>query len=1529
MIKILFLAANPTNTAWLRVGEESRAIDEALRKSEFRAAFQIEKQFAVRVGDLSELLLRHQPDIVHFSGHGTNQSEIILENASGESHFVSARALSRLFSVLTEKIRCVVLNACYSKEQAEAIAQHIDCVVGMSDEIDDAASISFSAAFYQALGYGQDVKKAFDLGRLQIDLENLDEQDIPRLLAVRRNPSEIIFVRDRKEPPQSITDLRQVSTQSDRCDFYQHIPLPPNLVDRSELLAEVRSTLLADINGGAVAFTSAIRVDALHGMGGIGKSVMARILCEAPEIQAAFPDGILWATLGQTPDLNTHLHEWIVEGLRGTINENFFTLNSLKNRMAQLLENRSCLLIIDDVWRATDVEAFQVGGANCRLLITTRDAAIAEELGAIIHQIPVMMPREAISLLQEWGGQKLQQADSDILRHIVERLGYLPLAIKLAGGQLRRQSPERWLSNFDVSKLRSRRIEEIHDSLKATFALSLDDLNDFDRELYKSLVIFKEDEATPAIAVAKLWDALGGLDNDGTVELLHDLSLRALLQVNPGQPQSNVSEEQSSSDLTVTLHDLLRDFIDAELGAVGSLRAQQALLNAYRQTCSNGSWASASDDGYLFNNLVFHLINTQAASELTQLVENQGWLRTRIEVSGYHYSGYRDDVHKIFEYFYNMALNDGVSSSSKSKPPLILCIRCALISANITSRHSNIPIALIKRALILGEWTIDTSLNVIGLMVDASSQIKAYDMVLSYGKGISKKLKSRISQKMYSCLFSIEYEWGVEEALQYLVKWVEADFAEDVCRFALHHNGSGTLTAALALLNKFDLGNLWQEFHDRLVHQLLQDSYSSYRILPDIVQDIKPQMRKRLSQLAYEVGNDKLRQHILVNVFPYLTTAQQNRLWNKAVESGQVSLLGEYIVAYEPQTIETIRSRLRMIENLDLREKVSNLFRNEFGNQKNKSATISSPASTGAAYNDNLEISETPSVDLEKEWSPTVDSGRIRDMLFVLSQSSQRHHLQLAETILQKICADDLYGPLAAEYLVELAQFMDSNQITRALTFTKSLPTWIPVKDYHEEDLFPRTLAIRGLIPYLAPGNIADALKIIFSLDRGVEECLIDMCPHLNNEELLTASVYSVNISHSNSRERVLEVLASKLDSSLLKRVIRETSRISDGDVLVGTMLEYASIVAEGDRQTYLENCKKVIDDLPVDNWKGPENKVMWLSKMLYFIDEQNLRQKVCDEALGLANQVLYMTSLGSSPRNSALAAIVPHLDKKIRKKYLKDMFQTIDHVFWESPVPGDIYGWLNAAIGNALEGKYIITALKIAESRLSKTDRNSEGISVAAKLLTQIAPKLDDCNQIKKAALLALELPNLLDVISILKLLKPKIGDELSPILIGKAESLENYQNLIIIMAELFPIASGDDRTKIRDLLSKAAYGDFEPYFRARILAQLVTYSIKDSQSASVSEAITAIEAIPDFGQCLELLAMIHQFQPLKAVQVANMLFLKKLRASTNTKRDKILQILHELPKYSGTLFSETILHEIASDIWEISVEWNWSVHR
>lgn len=193
---ILFLAANPTHSDRLALDEEARAIDTRLRASEYRDAIRFRTSWAVRPDDLLQALNEDRPAVVHFSGHGSGASGIVMHDELGGDRLVTGSALRRLFSVMKDDIRIVVLSACYSAEQAREIASVIDVVVGMGDSIGDDSARAFAAAFYRALGFGRSVQNAFDQGITAIELEGLGDVHVPQLL-VRSgvDPAKLIIVR--------------------------------------------------------------------------------------------------------------------------------------------------------------------------------------------------------------------------------------------------------------------------------------------------------------------------------------------------------------------------------------------------------------------------------------------------------------------------------------------------------------------------------------------------------------------------------------------------------------------------------------------------------------------------------------------------------------------------------------------------------------------------------------------------------------------------------------------------------------------------------------------------------------------------------------------------------------------------------------------------------------------------------------------------------------------------------------------------------------------------------------------------------------------------------------------------------------------------------------------------------------------------------------------------------------------------------------------------------------------------------------
>jgi adenylylsulfate kinase-like enzyme len=187
---ILILAANPQNTAPLRLDREIREIDEGLRRANKRELYKLEQKWAVRSRDFYRAILDYQPHIVHFCGHGAGEDGIVLEDDTGKMALVQTNALASMFKLFAKKgVECVILNACYSEVQAEAISQYVNYVVGMNRAVGDKAAVAFAVAFYDAIAAGYEVEEAYELGRSQ--MMSFRENEIP-VLKTKKLPNSAI-----------------------------------------------------------------------------------------------------------------------------------------------------------------------------------------------------------------------------------------------------------------------------------------------------------------------------------------------------------------------------------------------------------------------------------------------------------------------------------------------------------------------------------------------------------------------------------------------------------------------------------------------------------------------------------------------------------------------------------------------------------------------------------------------------------------------------------------------------------------------------------------------------------------------------------------------------------------------------------------------------------------------------------------------------------------------------------------------------------------------------------------------------------------------------------------------------------------------------------------------------------------------------------------------------------------------------------------------------------------------------------------
>ncbi len=181
--RILVVFANPQVEGMMQVAldEEEHAVKESIRWGKNRDNIILETLNAARVEDVRRYLLDKEYHIVHFSAHGERGGGLALKNKVGKVHKVPPQALAGLLAMY-DSIECVLLNACYTKEQGALIAQEIRYVIAMDDFITDDAARVFAQGFYDAIAAGRDVPFAYTAGCNAIALEGFtDEERIPRL----------------------------------------------------------------------------------------------------------------------------------------------------------------------------------------------------------------------------------------------------------------------------------------------------------------------------------------------------------------------------------------------------------------------------------------------------------------------------------------------------------------------------------------------------------------------------------------------------------------------------------------------------------------------------------------------------------------------------------------------------------------------------------------------------------------------------------------------------------------------------------------------------------------------------------------------------------------------------------------------------------------------------------------------------------------------------------------------------------------------------------------------------------------------------------------------------------------------------------------------------------------------------------------------------------------------------------------------------------------------------------------------------
>lgn len=171
-IKVLFLAADPFRAGARReLEEEMCAVEHALRQGSAHDRVELVAHFARHLRDVQDALLRHQPQVVHFAAHGAGPAAIYLGDEQGRRQPVDREALRGLLSIVSDRVRIVVVDGADTLPSVQALSEVADYTVGTNRRAGGGSAAGFVDAFYGALAMGCTVLAAFELGLAQLELE--------------------------------------------------------------------------------------------------------------------------------------------------------------------------------------------------------------------------------------------------------------------------------------------------------------------------------------------------------------------------------------------------------------------------------------------------------------------------------------------------------------------------------------------------------------------------------------------------------------------------------------------------------------------------------------------------------------------------------------------------------------------------------------------------------------------------------------------------------------------------------------------------------------------------------------------------------------------------------------------------------------------------------------------------------------------------------------------------------------------------------------------------------------------------------------------------------------------------------------------------------------------------------------------------------------------------------------------------------------------------------------------------------------
>lgn len=196
-LTVLFISANPSDSRYrLRLERERKTIESEKMRSQYKDKINFINWDGIQKEEIHLILNTYQPDILHFSGHLTQDGSLVFVNEDGKGEIVLGSQFIEAIRLHNKYLKCIILNGCYSDKISEQMHKYFESVIGMVNPIEDKDAIEFSQMFYNSLFSGKSMEESLSITTNHLKLLNRSLTVKGKIRDSTENNSPIFTVKD-------------------------------------------------------------------------------------------------------------------------------------------------------------------------------------------------------------------------------------------------------------------------------------------------------------------------------------------------------------------------------------------------------------------------------------------------------------------------------------------------------------------------------------------------------------------------------------------------------------------------------------------------------------------------------------------------------------------------------------------------------------------------------------------------------------------------------------------------------------------------------------------------------------------------------------------------------------------------------------------------------------------------------------------------------------------------------------------------------------------------------------------------------------------------------------------------------------------------------------------------------------------------------------------------------------------------------------------------------------------------------------